>query len=260
MSWQIERRGRVAVVTMNTNKVNAQNPAFFADLHEAFDTLERDHADSPVVLTGQEGRFSAGLDLDRHFALFATGREAVAEWFPVYRATNMRLFTYPRPVIAAINGHAYAGGVVTAGMCDYRVCVDSEARFGLNEVPIGIPMPAVYVRMLAYAWGDRAAARASLFGEIFTPRQALELGMVNELAPPGEVLDRAVAVAGCTPADCLEAYAFTKRACQAATLRDIAELADPLDQNDLPDGFVHERSRQAHRRYFEQLKGRPAPW
>jgi enoyl-CoA hydratase len=52
MSWTIERRGRVAVVTMRTNPVNAQNRAFFADLHDAFDRLERDHADSPVVLTG----------------------------------------------------------------------------------------------------------------------------------------------------------------------------------------------------------------
>jgi enoyl-CoA hydratase len=260
MSWHIERRGRVAVVTMNTNKVNAQNPDFFADLHEAFDTLEREHADSPVVLTGHGGRFSAGLDLDRHLALFATSREAVAEWFPVYRATNMRLFTYPRPVVAAVNGHAYAGGVVTAGMCDYRVCVDAGAGFGLNEVAIGIPMPAVYVRMLAYAWGDRAAARASLFAEIFTPQQALELGLVNELAPAGQVIDRAVEVAASTPEDCLEAYAFTKRACQAATLRDIADLADALDHDDLPDAFVHEQSRHAHRRYFEQLKRRPAPW
>jgi enoyl-CoA hydratase len=260
MGWQIERDGRVAVVTMNTNKVNAQNTEFFADLHEAFDTLEREHAESPVVLTGRDSRFSAGLDLDEHFALFAGGREPVAEWFPVYRATNMRLFTYPRPVVAAVNGHAYAGGVVTAGMCDYRVCVDSGAGFGLNEVPIGIPMPAVYVRMLAHAWGDSAASRASLFGEIFTPQQAFALGMVDELAPSEDVLERAVAVAGATPADCLEAYAFTKRACQAAALRDIHELADPLDQNDLLEGFIHEQSRHAHRRYFEQLKGRPAPW
>ena len=109
--------------------------------------------------------------------------------------------------------------------------------------------------------GYTAAARASLFGEIFTPQQALELGMVNELAPSaGAVLERAVAVAGSTPEDCLESYGFTKRACQAPALRDIADLADPLDQHDLPDAFVHEQSRHAHRRYFEQLKGRLAPW
>ena len=69
MSWTIERRGRVAVVTMTTNPVNAQNRAFFADLHEAFDRLERDHAESPVVLTGTGARFSAGLDLGEHFPL-----------------------------------------------------------------------------------------------------------------------------------------------------------------------------------------------
>jgi enoyl-CoA hydratase len=64
MSWTIERRGRVAVVTMTTNPVNAQNQVFLADLHDAFDRLERDHPDSPVVLTGTGRRFSAGLDLD----------------------------------------------------------------------------------------------------------------------------------------------------------------------------------------------------
>jgi enoyl-CoA hydratase len=161
VSWGIERRDRVAVVTMNTNKVGAQNHEFFADLHEAFDTLEREHAHSAVVLTGQDGRFSAGLDLDRHFELFAGHRDAVAEWFAEYRATNMRLFTYPRPVVADVNGHAYARGPITAAVCDYRVCVDSGARFGLNEVPIGIPMPAVYVRMLAYAWGDQDGGPAA---------------------------------------------------------------------------------------------------
>ena len=81
MSWTIERRGRVAVVTMTTNPVNAQNRAFFADLHEAFDRLERDHAESPVVLTGTGTRFSAGLDLGEHFPLFAGDPAAVASWF-----------------------------------------------------------------------------------------------------------------------------------------------------------------------------------
>lgn len=99
MSWEIERRGRVAVVTMNTNAVNAQNRAFFADLHEAFDTLEREHVESPVVLSCIGGRFSAGLDLDEHFRLFAGDRDGVAAWFRDYRATNTRLFTYPRPTV-----------------------------------------------------------------------------------------------------------------------------------------------------------------
>ena len=256
MSWTIERRGRVAVVTMTTNPVNAQNRAFFADLHEAFDRLERDHAESPVVLTGTGTRFSAGLDLGEHFPLFAGDPAAVASWFRDYRATNMRLFTYPRPTVAAVNGHAFAGGLITAAVCDHRVAVADGARFGLNEVPIGIPMPAVYVRMLAYAWGEPVAARTCLLGEVFSPAQAHALGMVHELVPAGELLDRAVAIAERTPEDCLGQYAFTKRACQAAALRDIAELADPLD-SELPDGMTSDQARHAHRRYWQQLKGSP---
>jgi len=161
--------------------------------------------------------------------------------------------------VAAVNGHAFAGGLITAAVCDYRVAVDGGAQFGLNEVPIGIPMPAVYVRMLAYAWGEPVAARTCLLGEVFTPAQAHALGMVHELAPAGQVLDRAIAVAGQTPEDCLRQYAFTKRACQAAALRDISDLADPLDSQ-LPDGMTSDQARHAHRRYWQQLKGGPAPW
>jgi enoyl-CoA hydratase len=247
------------VVTMTTNPVNAQNRAFFADLHDAFDRLERDHPDSPVVLTGTGSRFSAGLDLDEHFRLFAGDPAAVATWFGDYRATNLRLFTHPRPTVAAVNGHAFAGGLITAAVCDHRVAVPDGARFGLNEVPIGIPMPAVYVRMLAYAWGEPVAARTCLLGEIFTPAQAHALGMVHELVAAENLLDRAVTIAEQTPEDCLEQYAFTKRACQAAALRDIAELADPLD-TELPRWMTSEQAQHAHRRYWQQLKGRPALW
>jgi len=161
--------------------------------------------------------------------------------------------------VAAVNGHAFAGGLITAAVCDHRVAVAEGARFGLNEVPIGIPMPAVYVRMLAYAWGDPVAARTCLLGEVFSPIQAHALGMVHELVPAEELLDRAVAIAEQTPEDCLGQYAFTKRACQAAALRDIAELADPLD-TELPRWMTSEQAQHAHRRYWQQLKGRPALW
>lgn len=72
-------------------------------------------------------------------------------------------------------------------------------------------------------------------------------------------MDRAVAVAELTPEDCLAQYAFSKRACQAAAWRDIADLADPLD-TELPAEFTGDGARQAHRRYWQQLKSSPAPW
>ena len=165
MSWPIRAIDDVAVVTMTSNRVNAQSDAFFRDLHDAFDTLEREHPAAAVVLTAEGATFSAGIDLKFNLPLFARrDTEAVRAWFARYRATNMRLFTYPRPTVAAINGHAFAGGLITALCCDYRLATEGGARFALNEVPIGIPMPAVYVEIIRYALGTHAATVATLLG------------------------------------------------------------------------------------------------
>jgi enoyl-CoA hydratase len=72
----------------------------------------------------------------------------------VFRETNLRIFKYPRPTVAAINGHAIAGGLITALDCDFRVAARKPSKFGLNEVPIGIPMPAAYVEIIRYTLGD----------------------------------------------------------------------------------------------------------
>ncbi|MGA8888168.1 MAG: enoyl-CoA hydratase-related protein [Pseudolabrys sp.] len=90
VAWSIERRNQhVALVTMNTNKANAQNPTFFEDLHRAFDRLEAEFNDCAVVLTGTGRVFSAGLDFDHHFPLFARrSTSEVDAWFDTYRATN----------------------------------------------------------------------------------------------------------------------------------------------------------------------------
>jgi len=156
MSWTLERDGDVVVVRMTGTKANVQNDVFVADLHAAFDRLEREFPDCAVVLTSDGSCFSAGLDVDSAFALLAS-RDAVAlgDWMRRYQSANLRVWRYPRPTVAAINGHAYAGGVITALDCDYRVAVQA-ARFSLNEVPIGIAMPAVYVELIRYAVGGPA--------------------------------------------------------------------------------------------------------
>jgi enoyl-CoA hydratase len=231
MSWDIRIAGDVAVVTMNSNKVNAQNDAVFADLHEAFDRLDREPPAAGVVLTAEGSTFSAGIDLKFALPLFASrDLEAVRAFFARYRTTNMRLFTYPKPMVAAINGHAFAGGVITALCCDYRLAGESEARFGLKEVPIGIPMPAVYVEIIRYALGTSNATVATLFGDVYGVRDAVRLGFVHEAVPPDRLLDAATERARAVPADAMAAFAFAKRALQAPALANIERLADPLDR------------------------------
>jgi enoyl-CoA hydratase len=128
MAWDIEVLDGCAVVRMNTNKVNVQNDQFFADLHGAFNRLEREFSDLPVVLTGQGDVFSAGIDFQYSFGIFGSGsHDTIRQWYRTYRETNLRIFQYPRPTVAAVNGHAIAGGLITALDCDFRVAARKPA-------------------------------------------------------------------------------------------------------------------------------------
>src|SRR5215467_13471385 len=260
MSWTIERRhDHVAVVTMNTNKVNAQNPAFFADLHAAFDRLDKEFSDCAVVLTGTGAVFTAGLDFDHHFPLFA--RRSLTEidaWFHAYRATNVRLFTYPRPTVAAINGHAYAGGLITAFDCDHRIAAEGPLQFALNEVPIGIPMPAVYCEIIKHAVGPRVASELTLFGQVYDLAAAARMGIFQQPVAPNKLLDTAIACAALVPPDCYTAYAFSKRALQATTMATI-DAAARLDGDWLSRGMSDLGSLRVHARRHRVLKGRRSP-
>ena len=261
MAWTIERKhDHVAVVTMNTNRVNAQNPAFFDDLQAAFDRLEAEFNGCAVVLTGSGSAFSAGLDFDHHFPLFA--RQSLKEidaWFEAYRATNLRLFTYPRPTVAAINGHAYAGGLITAFGCDHRIASEGGLQFSLNEVPIGIPMPAVYCEIIKHAIGPRAASELTLFGQVYDLAAALKMGLIGKTASPGQLLEDAVAWAALVPPDCYPAYAFTKRALQATTMAAM-DATSRLDRDWLSRGMSDPASLRAHARRYRELKGREVTW
>lgn len=261
MAWLIERKAdNVVLVTMNTNKANAQGPAFFEDLHRAFDNLEGEYDDCAVVLTGQGRVFSAGLDFDHHFPLFA--RRSIKEvdaWFEEYRATNLRLFTYPRPTVAAVNGHTYAGGLITALDCDMRIAAAGELQFSLNEVPIGIPMPAVYCEIIKHAVAAPYASEMTLFGQVYDLDSAHRMGVINRVVPANNLIAECVKWAGAVESGCHPAYAFSKRALQATTLRAIDD-ARRLDLDRLSAGMTHPGSLRAHARRYKELKGRDPSW
>ena len=161
--------------------------------------------------------------------------------------------------MAAINGHAYAGGLITAFSCDHRIASDGALQFSLNEVPIGIPMPAVYCEIIKHAIGSRAANELTLFGQIYGLAAAVKMGVIGKTAAPGRLLEDAVAWAALVPPDCYPAYAFAKRALQATTMAAIDSRrgligigcrAVCLDLGSL----------RAHARRYRELKGREITW
>jgi enoyl-CoA hydratase len=253
LAWDIEVMDYCAVVVMNTNKVNVQNDRFFADLHNAFDRLERDFNPYPVVLTGQDDVFSAGIDFQYSFNIFGSGDlDKIREWYRNYRATNLRIFQYPRPTVAAVNGHAIAGGLITALDCDFRIAARKSAKFGLNEVPIGIPMPAAYVEIIKYALGAQVGSLTTLRGQLYTTEEAEKLGFFNEVVEPDQLLATAIRWAKCITPDCNTAYAMSKKALQDSVLRQIEERTIALDDL-LPEGMSDEGNRHAQDRRRREI-------
>lgn len=259
MAWDIEVVDSCAVVRMNSSKVNVQNDRFFADLHGAFDTLERDFNALPVVLTGQGDAFSAGIDFQYSFDIFdSDDPERIRRWYAQYRATNLRIFRYPRPTVAAVNGHAIAGGLITALDCDFRVAARKRARFGLNEVPIGIPMPAAYVEIIKYALGEQVGALATLRGKLYEFEEAERLGFFHEVVEPEVLLPAAIAWARCITPDCNVAYAMSKKALQDSVMQQIDTRTVLLDAQ-LPAGMGDAGNRQAQDRRRQEIMHKRAP-
>lgn len=253
MTWNIEIVDECAVVHMNSNKINVQNDQFFADLHGAFDRLEREFSELPVVLTGQGDAFSAGIDFQYSFEIFGSGSlEKIRDWYKAYRETNLRIFRYPRPTVAAINGHAIAGGLITALDCDFRVAARKPAKFGLNEVPIGIPMPAAYVEIIKYALGDQVGALTTLRGELYGLEEAQRLGFFHEVVEPDQLLSTAIRYARCITSDCNVAYAMSKKALQDVTNKQIDERTVALDAL-LPNGMSDLGNRKAQDRRRQEI-------
>ena len=256
MAWDIQETEGVAVVYMNSNSVNRQNPAFFGDLSNALDRLEARFAHLPVVLTSRQQVFSSGFDFDYWFPLIARRDvNVVQRSYTEFKEINLRLFSYPRPTIAAINGHAYAGGLITALCCDFRVAAKGDTRFSLNEVAIGLAMPSLFTEIIRYAVGTTSAAKATLSGEVYSDTEALSLGLIDSLTSLDSLLSQAMVIAKRLAPDCATAYAFSKEALQAPTLKRIREESGVLDRH-FGETWCSNDAQSATARTYRALKER----
>lgn len=178
--------GGVAVVTLDDGKVNALDVERFAELDAVLDDCADDAA---VVLCGRAGVFSAGLDR----ALLSAPREDLLELAIALTRTSMRLWTEPRPVVAAVTGHAIAAGTILALACDHAVAADGDYRWGLNETAIGLVLPQWVIDLArTNVRADRLEGLV-LPGRLVDPATAVEVGFADELAPGDQVRDRALA-------------------------------------------------------------------
>ncbi len=185
---QIHDHGNVRELRLDHPPANALSPELIAALRAAVDAAPGEGARA-LVLSGSPGMFSAGLDVPH---LLTLDRPAIlAAWRGFYEM--LRALAASRiPIAAAITGHAPAGGCVVAIFCDTRIMAEGDFKIGLNEVQIGIPMPPVIYHGVRRIVGLRRAERLCVGAQLFPPAEALRLGLVDELAPPELVVERAI--------------------------------------------------------------------
>jgi enoyl-CoA hydratase len=201
-----EVHGDVVVLRMAHGKVNALDLELLTALTAALDELAA--GGPPLVLTGRGTAFSAGVDLRR---IVTEPPGYGDQYLHALSAAFSTLFRHPGPAVAAVNGHAIAGGFVLAAACEHRVVSEGAARLGLSELQVGVPFPTSAVEIVRHAVGTPAASRLALSAELVDPQAALERQLVHEVVPPDALLGTAIARAAQRADRGLEAYRMTKR-------------------------------------------------
>ncbi len=186
-----ELHNGITVLRLNHGKVNAFDLELMRRWIDEITLLERAET-SAVVLTGTGSVFSAGVDLRQ---LIAGGREYVQEFVPLLGDMLFKTFTFPKPLVAAVNGHAVAGGCLLACTCDYRVMSEGNGRIGVPELSVGVPFPSVAMEILRLTLPSHRLQPLIYGGLTCTPNEALTNGFVDELTDSGNLLSRAVAMA-----------------------------------------------------------------
>lgn len=188
MLTKIEHGNDVAELRLAHPPANALNPELVHALRAAIESAPQGHARA-LVLSGAEGMFSAGLDVP---ALLKLDQPAMSAFWREFIELLRAIALSPLPIAAAITGHSPAGGAVLAIFCDARIAAAGEFKIGLNEVRVGLPVPAVIHAALKRLVGVRQAERLCLHGLLISPDEALRVGLVDQVLPVGQVIPAAL--------------------------------------------------------------------
>ena len=204
-----------------------------------------------VIITGSGSSFSAGVDL---FRLVQDGPDYARRFIPVLDDLLRAALTFPKPMVAAINGHAIAGGCILAAACDHRIMTEGNGRIGIPELAVGVPFPALPMQIIAARLGDGPLRDLVFSGRTVQIDEAKALGLIDEKCPAGMLLDRATEVAQKLAAIPPRAFALTKEAFYSPILERANQLADLNER--VVDAWMQPDTYDTIRRYLEKTVGR----
>ena len=220
----IERRDGdgIRILKLAHGKVSAMDlelgEALIAEFKNASDPWVK-----AVIVTGTGASFSAGVDL---FRLIKDGPEYARRFVPVLDEFLLATLTFAKPVVAAINGHAIAGGCILAAACDHRIMSEGSGRIGIPELAVGVPFPALPLQIMAARLADGPLRDLVFSGRTVQTDEAKTMGLIDEKCPSGMLLDRATEVALKLASIPPVAFALTKEAFYSPILERVRQLAD----------------------------------
>jgi enoyl-CoA hydratase/carnithine racemase len=187
---EIERKDGVAKVILNNGTTNAINMDLVTELYEKVIGLKDDPSVKALVLMSNNDKFFCiGFDLP---FLFEQDRGGVMRFYQTVNRLCIELYAYPKPTVAAVKGHAIAGGCILTLCCDYRFIADGRKLMGLNEIKLGLPVPYPATCILQQIVGDRWAREIMESGDFYPAEASLKMGLVDEVLPIDQVLPRAM--------------------------------------------------------------------
>ncbi len=186
----MEQHDEIALLKLNKSTANPLDLQLLEALSECLEKVKDDPGVSGLVLTSSNDKiFSLGFDIPQ---LFELGKEDLETFYTTFNRVSMELYTLPKPTMAALTGHAIAGGCILALCCDYRYIAEGRKLMGLNEIKLGVPIPYPADCMLRQLVGFNRAREITDMGEFYEPEELLSLGMVDEVLAREDVLPRAM--------------------------------------------------------------------
>lgn len=208
----------IRTIRLNNGRANTIHQGLIHELRAQVGEARRDSGVSAVMLTGKPDFFSAGLDI---VELYGYDAEQFESFWESFMGVIYELTAFPKPMVAAITGHSPAGGCILAMAADYRVMARGKYRIGLNEVPVGIIVPPSVFHLYSFWIGGRRASQYLLEGSLHTVDKALEIGLIDEVADPGQVEAAALAKLQTYLGFHPNAWSRTKENCRKALLRNL---------------------------------------
>jgi enoyl-CoA hydratase len=246
-----QQHGSTTLLRLEHGKANALDLEFLAEIYEQLSSFEEGDQRA-LVLTGRGSIFGAGVDLLR---LSQGDSDYVAEFLAGLSRTFRKLYTLKKPVVAAINGHAIAGGCLLALACEYRLMSEGRGTMGVPEIYVGVPFPPMAMEILRAGLAPHVVEDLMFTGRLCPAVECLALGLVQRLVAPEQLETEALKVAARFSSVLPKTYAMSKQSLRREALRRVDDQSASNTAR-LLEQWQSDESRATMVRFLESTVGK----